>query len=124
MDADPKSRFLKNYSKSRDGKGRKQNFGINNISTLSKNIATWLKKPPGYYTLHSFCRSGATSLAESGISVIELCHAGRWASQKTAAEYQEHSERGKGERADRLDGVDVDERAKKKGEGGGGAGGG
>ena len=84
------TRFLKNWTRSKDGRGRKQNDGINKISALLKAIAKWLGKS-GSFTAHSFRRSAATSLAEVGISVVGLCHAGRWASLKTAQECQEHS---------------------------------
>ena len=78
----PDSRFLKNWSGGKNG-CRKQNYGINKIGGLAKSIALWLGIT-GNFTAHSFRRSAATSLAEAGISVVSLCHAGRWSSLKTA----------------------------------------
>ena len=45
---------------------------------------------------------------ESGISVVGLCHAGRWKSLTTAQEYIEDSTVEKNDRADRLDGKIVE----------------
>ena len=101
--ASPNDRFLKNWSKKKDGKGRIQNWGQHNLAKNAKAIATWLQKE-GNYTAHSFRRSGATALAESGISVVGLCHAGRWKSLVTAQEYQEDTDLQKSDRASRMDG--------------------
>ena len=100
--ADPSSRFLKNWSKSKDGRGRIQNYGPNKLSALPKRIQKFLGKE-GNYTPHTFRRSGATALAEAGISIVALCHAGRWSNLKTAQEYQEHSELQKTERVNLLE---------------------
>ena len=75
--------FLKNWTRCKDGKGRKLNMGIHSIGRLAKLVATYLGKK-GRYTGHSFRRSGATALAEAGIFVVGLCHAGGWSSIKTA----------------------------------------
>ena len=91
----PESRFLKNFSGGRGGKGRIQNMGTKMVGKLAKNVAVWVhgeeKAKKLRLTTHSFRRSAATSLAEYGISIVALCHAGRWASVVTAQEYQEHS---------------------------------
>ena len=105
------TRFLRNWTNSKDGLGRKQNMGCNRISLLAKEIAVYLGKPDvSKFTAHSFRRSGGTALAEAGISVVGLCHAGRWASLKTAQEYQEHTGLEKMERVDMLDGQNSPEK--------------
>ena len=101
-DSDPSSRFLKNWSKSKNGKGRIQNYGPNKLSALPKSIQKFLGKE-GHYTPHTFRRSGATALAEAGISIVALCHAGHWSNLKTAQEYQEDSEIQKNERVHLLE---------------------
>ena len=57
------------------------------------------------YTTYSIRRSdyAAIDLTEAGISVVALCHAGRWGSLVTAQEYQEHTGYEKRERAMMLD---------------------
>ena len=44
LEADPSSRFLKNWSKAKDGRGRLQNWGQNNLALQAKQIAVWLGK--------------------------------------------------------------------------------
>ena len=80
-------------------------MGINSIAGLSKLVATYLGKK-GSFTGHSFRRSGATALAEAGISVVGLCHAGGWSSLKVAQEYMEHTELEKRERVGMMDAND------------------
>ena len=84
----PKSRFLKNFNPK--GNVRIQNYGINKIGKLAGELANWLKLK-GKFTTHSFRRYEATALAESGISITALWHAGRWKIYKTAEGYTEHS---------------------------------
>ena len=69
----PDSRFFKNFNEK--SKTRAQNYGINNISKLSKYLASWLEK--GNFTTHPFCRSTAIALAELGIKITALCNAGK-----------------------------------------------
>ena len=94
--------FLKNWSNSKDGRGRKQNLGLNKLNGFSKVAAKLLGKE-GNFTTHSFRRSGATALAESGISVVGLCNSGRWKSLVTAQEYHDDTEAQKRDRVERLD---------------------
>ena len=82
------SRFLKNHNVK--SKCRHQNYGINKVKGLAKTIATKCGLI-GKCTTHSFRRSASTSLAESGMSIVALCHAGRWKSYKTAKGCTEHS---------------------------------
>ena len=80
-------------------------MGINTIAGFAGKCAVILNKE-GRFTVHSFRRSAATALAESGISVVGLCHAGRRKSLVTAQEYHEHSTFEKEDRVDRLDTTD------------------
>ena len=100
------SSFLKNYSKAKNGKVRIQNMDSNTIADLVKGVASWLIKDRKV-TTHSFCRRGASALAESGISISGICHAGRWSSIKVAQEYTEHTEYEKTGRVEQLDGEKV-----------------
>ena len=75
--------FLKNWTRCKDGKGRKLNMGIHSIGEISKLVAAYLGKK-GTYPGHSLQRSCATILAETGISIVSICHAGGWSSVKTA----------------------------------------
>ena len=85
-------------------------MGTKMVGKLAKNVAVWVhgeeKAKKLRLTTHSFRRSAATSLEEYGISIVALCHAGRWASVVTAQEYQEHSSYGKRDLAARLDGCE------------------
>ena len=83
--------FLKNWSDSKYGRGRKQNLGLNKLNGCSKVAAKLLGKE-GSFTTHSFRRSGATALAESG----------RWKSLVTAQEYHNDTEAQKRDRVERL----------------------
>ena len=101
---------MKNAIKSCKGvKYRFQPMGKGKISELARKAAFWLYGKDKYestkkkYTTHTFRRSRATALAEAGISVAALCHAGRWSSLTTAQEYQEHTMREKSKRATMLD---------------------
>ena len=76
-------------------------MGINTIVAFAAKCAVLLNKD-GCFTAHSFCRLATTTLAEFGISVLGLCHAGRWKSFVTAQEYQGHNIFKKEDRADRL----------------------
>ena len=80
-------------------------MGINTIGGFSGKCTVILNKE-GRFTTHSFRRSAATALTESRISVVRLCHAGRWKRLVTAQEYQEHSNLEKEDHADRLDMTD------------------
>ena len=98
------NRFLRNWSNRKDGKGRVQNFGEGGITDTVKACAIWLGKDPKNFTPHSFRRSAATALANSGISVVGLTHAGRWKSTNVAQEYIADTDIARAEVANRLDG--------------------
>ena len=85
---DKKSRFLKNM-RSKDGI-RKENQGKNQERRI-RFIERFLGYEEGSLTSHSFRRSGATQLANSGISLINLKKAGRWRSSTVAEGYIERS---------------------------------
>ena len=108
------TRFLKNYKKGvKCGKPHIQPTGINKIRNLAHKCACWIHgedyvvKMKKKFTTHSFRRSAATALAETGISVVRLCHSGRWGSIVTAQEYQEYNSLEKRERATMLDGGEI-----------------
>ena len=73
---DPIERFLKSFKK-----GRVQQMGKNKIGKLAKDTAIWFHNKEYVefkrFTIDSFGRSVATALAEGGISVVAICHAGR-----------------------------------------------
>ena len=94
------------------------------IRPWAKNMGTWLYGDvlDKSYTTHSFRCLAATALAESGISICALCHAGRWKSMGVAMEYVENTTVEKRERALMLDGESTNaiivapKRAKHQGE--------
>ena len=85
----PSQRFLANWNKM--GKKRAQNSGINTVRAWAKLAATMLKKPADGYTTHSFRRSAATALADSGVSITNLKRHGRWKSDAVAEGYIDNS---------------------------------
>ena len=80
-------------------------MGINTISRFAAKCSVLLNKEERS-TTHYSRRSAATTLVESGISIVGLCHVGRWKRLVTAQEYQEHSNFKKEDRADRLNMTD------------------
>ena len=98
------NRFLQNWSPKKNGKGRIQNFGESGISDTVKKCAEWLGKSPKNFSAHSFRRFSATALANSGISVVGLTHAGRWKSTDVAQEYIADTAIARTKVANRLDG--------------------
>ena len=72
-DKKPSGRFLKNALKARDGKIlRKTNMGKGRIDVMLRKIEVLLGLEPRVLTAHCFRRSGATALADSGASVINI----------------------------------------------------
>ena len=64
-------RFMRNWRKHKDVKGRRQNMGYNMIRPMAKDMTTFLYDVSNKsYTTHSFRRSAATALAEAGISIV------------------------------------------------------
>ena len=83
------SRFLKNMKNKKSGI-RSVNMGESQTKRL-RWIENKLGMKEGSITAHTWRRSGATSLADSGISVINLKRAGRWRSQSVAESYVANS---------------------------------
>ena len=75
--------------RSKDGI-RRENQGKNQEKRL-RFVERKLGYPEGSLTSHSFRRSGATKLADSGISLINLKKAGRWRSSTVSEGYIERS---------------------------------
>ena len=63
---------------------------MENDGKMCRRVEQILKLPVGSLTTHSFRRSGATSLANGGATLIQLKRAGRWASSTVAEGYIEH----------------------------------
>lgn len=83
------TRFFLNY---RDGKCLRQVIGINSIGSIPKAVATYLKlKNPETYTGHTFRRTSATLLADSGADLLVLKRHGGWKSNSVAEGYVEDS---------------------------------
>ena len=94
------SQFLKNHTK----KGlRFQNMGKDKHGKFLKRIQEYFGWETKCLTTHSWRRSAATILANSGISVIGLKRAGRWRNLETAEHYLEHSAPVLEDRMNRLD---------------------
>lgn len=76
----------------RYGNATNQPFGHNSISQFPKKIATFLKLPhPERFTGHSFRRTAATLLANSGADVLQLKRLGGWKSSTVAEGYVDSS---------------------------------
>jgi len=70
--------------------------GKNTLADITKEMASFLKlENPDSYTSHSFRRSGATLLAESGVSTEALRQYGGWKNASTAQVYIESTESNK-----------------------------
>lgn len=83
------NRFFLNYQK---GKCTIQVIGENKFAKMPKEIATFLKLPDAeLYTGHSFRRSSATLLADSGAPITAVKRLGGWKSTAVAEGYIEES---------------------------------
>lgn len=75
-------RFFLNYQK---GKCTVQNIGKNKFDKMPNTIPTYLNLPdPHPYTGHSFIRTSATLLADSGADITTLKRHGGWKSTTVA----------------------------------------
>ncbi|KAJ8911549.1 hypothetical protein NQ315_012802 [Exocentrus adspersus] len=84
-------RFFIKYTK---GKCSVQCIGINTIGKIPSEIAAYLGLPnPERYTGHSFRRSSATFLADSGEEITNIKRLGGWKSTSVAESYIEESEK-------------------------------
>lgn len=82
-------RFFVNYQK---GKCTIQVIGKNKFGAMPKQIAEYLNLlDPSLYTGHSFRRTSATLLANSGADLITLKRHGGWKSSTVAESYIEDS---------------------------------
>lgn len=89
----PHRRFFINYKK---GKCSIQCVGINTFGKMPTEIAAYLHLPnPECYTGHSFRRSSATFLADSGEAITNIKRLGGWKSTTVAEGYLEDSEKQK-----------------------------
>eukprot|EP00957_Ditylum_brightwellii_P001034 82215-Ditylum_brightwellii.AAC.1 len=66
-------------------------MGLHKAVSFCQMIEKKLELPSNFLSTHFGRHSGATSLADAGISLKNLKRAGRWASQKACKEYLEHS---------------------------------
>ncbi|XP_071573031.1 uncharacterized protein [Temnothorax nylanderi] len=83
------SRFFLNYQK---GKCTHQPIGINKFGRMPAIIAKYLNlSDPDSYTGHTFRRTSATLLADSGADILTLKRHGGWKSNTVAEGYIEDS---------------------------------
>lgn len=81
--------FFQNYQK---GKCTAQPIGINKFGAMPKEVAKFLGLPDAdCYTGHSFRRTSATLLADSGADILTLKRHGGWRSNAVAESYVEDS---------------------------------
>ena len=81
------------FFKLTNGKACQQNVGINSIGKVPCDIATYLGlEEPKQYTGHSFQRSSASWLADSGADKDTIMRHGGWSSATVAEGYVESSE--------------------------------
>lgn len=86
----PHRRFFVQF---KQGKCTNQCVGINSFGKMPSEIAAYLKLPnPQCYTGHSFRRSSATFLADSGEEITNIKRLGGWKSTTVAEGYVEDSE--------------------------------
>lgn len=86
-------RFFIYYKK---GKCSSQCVGVNTFGKMPAEIAAYLRLPnPERYTGHSFRRSSATFLADSGEGITNIKRLGGWKSTTVAEGYLENSEKQK-----------------------------
>ena len=82
-------RFFLNYH---NGKCTKQPVGINKFSKMPQIIASYLKlREADSYTGHTFRRTSATLLADSGADITTVKRHGGWKSSSVAEGYIEDS---------------------------------
>lgn len=101
----PHNRFFLQYRK---GACTVQPVGKNTFGGIPKTIATYLQLPePGRYTGHSFRRTSATLLADSGADITSIKRHGGWRSTSVAEGYLEDSIEAKNKISRSLLGVEV-----------------
>lgn len=101
------SRFFVQF---RDGKCTRQPIGVNTLGDFPGRLAKFLKLPDAKsYTSHSFRRTSASLLADSGVETTILKRHGGWRSDKTAEGYVEQSLASKKNIAGRILGGETSE---------------
>ena len=80
--------LLKNYNAKYSN--RKKKTGWRTMEKMCRRVEEVLDLTCGSLTTHAFRRSGATSLANAGASLIQLKRAGRWQSSTVAEGYIEN----------------------------------
>ena len=80
--------LLKNYNAKYSN--RKKKTGWRTMEKMCRRVEEVLDLKSGSLTTHTFRRSGATSLANAGATLIQLKRAGRWQSSKVAEGYIEN----------------------------------
>jgi integrase len=89
----PKTPHRRFFVQFKHGKCTTQCTGINTFGKMPSEIAAYLKLPdPQCYTGHSFRRSSATFLADSGEEITNIKRLGGWKSTTVAEGYVEDSE--------------------------------
>ena len=82
------------FRKMRYGKPTKMAIGIHKVAEIPRKVARFLgKEQPDLYTGHAFRRTGATILAEAGLSISLIQNAGDWQSSSVAEGYIDGSNR-------------------------------
>jgi hypothetical protein len=100
-DAAPHHTCQRLFKKLLKGKICNQPMGSNTIGAIPQAIATYLGKTNAKeYTGHCYRRTGATILANSGVSLLELKQAGGWRSSTVAEGYINESDVSKRKIAD------------------------
>lgn len=94
------NRFFLNYCL---GKCTNQPIGKNKLSSMPSEIAAYQKLPnPEAYTGHTFRRTAATILADTGADLLSIKRFGGWKSDSVAEGYIEDSINNKRKRANQL----------------------
>jgi len=82
-------RLFKTFSR---GKFVNTPVGKNSLASVPHAVANFLGLPnPEHYTGHTWCRSSATALADTGVSTENLKRLGRWKSEAVASSYVDKS---------------------------------
>ena len=88
---DPSTRLWNRFDVP-SGKFQQRPIGKNHVSNVAQEIANF-NQIPGDFSSHSFRRSAATAIAESGGSDTDLLNAGQWSTTKVARGYLSQSSR-------------------------------
>ena len=101
----PHRRFFVFYKK---GHCTVQCVGVNTFGKIPSEIAAYLKLPnPHLYTGHSFRRSSASILADSGEEITSIKRLGGWKSTFLAEGYLEESTKHKKDISNKILGMNI-----------------